>query len=228
MPGQLAPLAIHFSSPQPYERILVSVAGVPEGARLNAGVDTGGGYWLVAPKKLTGLAINLPAGSPDTVTLETQLLDSNTRTPLSAKGTFSVRLLQPAGGGVSYAQAIPMRPPTLRPRASLSSLWRYAAATIHDANPNVDAVQCVRQTKRGFLRCGVCDRGCGPGVHAGDFARIWPKPGLTSAPHFDPGLAIAAGCSPGFSAAGSGLSSTGPTAPPGAAARGGGADLRGQ
>ena len=72
VPGQPTPLAITIRSPQPAEKMLVSIAGVPEGARLSAGVDTGGGNWLVAPRRLNGLTINLPAGSPDVVSLEAQ------------------------------------------------------------------------------------------------------------------------------------------------------------
>lgn len=93
VPGQPAPLAIGIRSPLPFERTLVAIAGVPEGGRLNAGVDTGGGSWLVPPKRLNGLTINLPAGAPESITLEAQLLDSNARTPVSPRGTFAVRLV---------------------------------------------------------------------------------------------------------------------------------------
>lgn len=101
-PGQPAPLAITVNSQQPFEKMLVSISGVPEGARLSAGVDTGNGSWLIAPRRLNGLTINLPAGSPSTVALEAQLLDSNARTPLSTQAKFSVRVTQ-LGGTVSPA-----------------------------------------------------------------------------------------------------------------------------
>jgi hypothetical protein len=97
VPGQPAPLAISIKSPQPFEKMLVSISGVPEGARLSAGVDTGNGNWLIAPRRLNGLTISLPMGSPSLVALQAQLLDSNARTPLSAQGRFSVRVAQPGG-----------------------------------------------------------------------------------------------------------------------------------
>ena len=64
-PGRPIPLAINIRSPQPFEKMLVSIAGVPEGGRLSAGVDTGGGNWHVAPRRLNGLTISLPAGATD-------------------------------------------------------------------------------------------------------------------------------------------------------------------
>ncbi len=107
MPGQPASLAISIRSPQPFEKMLVSIAGVPEGGRLSAGVDTGGGNWLIAPRRLNGLTISLPAGSPGMVALEAQLLDSNARTPLSARGSFSVRVMQPGGTAPQASQTSP-------------------------------------------------------------------------------------------------------------------------
>jgi hypothetical protein len=94
VPGQPTPLTITIRSPQPFEKMLVSIAGVPEGGRLNTGVDTGGGNWLLSPRRLNGLTIKLPAYARDAVSLEVQLLDSNARTPLSAKGTLSIRVVQ--------------------------------------------------------------------------------------------------------------------------------------
>ena len=125
VPGQPTPIAISIRSPLPSEKMLVSIAGVPEGARLSAGVDTGGGNWLVAPRRLNGLTINLPAARPEAVFLEAQLLDSNARTPLSAKGTFAVRVAQPDGGApAAYTQSAPqtaMAYATRQPQPSSSS-----------------------------------------------------------------------------------------------------------
>jgi hypothetical protein len=91
-PGQPAPLSISIRSQQPFEKTLVSISGLPEGGRLSAGVDTGGGNWLLPPRRLSGLAISLPAGAPELVPLQVQLLDSNARTPLSAKTDFVIRM----------------------------------------------------------------------------------------------------------------------------------------
>ena len=130
IPGQPTPLAITIRSPQPAEKMLVSIAGVPEGARLSAGVDTGGGNWLVAPRRLNGLTINLPAGSFDVVSLEAQLLDSNARTPLSAKGTFAIRTGQPDGGSsAAYSQNAPQSAPAYAVRQPQPSSASYPFTT---------------------------------------------------------------------------------------------------
>jgi hypothetical protein len=115
VPGQPAPLAISIRSAQSFEKILVSVAGVPEGGRLSAGVDTGGGNWLIAPRRLSGLTINLPASAPAVVSLEAQLLDSNTRTPLSARATFTVRVMEPGGSVASADLSQTVSPPAPAP-----------------------------------------------------------------------------------------------------------------
>ena len=141
VPGQPAPLAISIRSAQSFEKILVSIAGVPEGGRLSAGVDTGGGNWLIAPRRLNGLTINLPASAPDVVSLEAQLLDSNSRTPLSAKGTFAVRVMQPGGSAASAALS-------RESARACPGIPREAAATVrcklsvHD--PNSQPANCSR------------------------------------------------------------------------------------
>jgi hypothetical protein len=115
VPGQPTSLAISIRSAQSFEKMLVSIAGIPEGGRLSAGVDTGGGNWLIAPRRLNGLTINLPAGAPDVVSLEAQLLDSNTRMPLSARGTFAVRVMQSGGSAASAALSQTVSPPAPAP-----------------------------------------------------------------------------------------------------------------
>jgi hypothetical protein len=120
-PGQPAPLAISIRSQQPFEKTLVSISGLPEGGRLNAGVDTGGGNWLLPPRRLSGLAISLPAGAPDVVPIQVQLLDSNARTPLSAKAEFVIRVRSAAGTQIASAgTAAPPLRPAQAPSASLN------------------------------------------------------------------------------------------------------------
>ncbi len=112
VPGQPAPLSIGIRSQLPVEKTLVAIQGIPEGGRLSAGVDAGGGSWLVPPKRLNGLTISLPAGLPGTISLEAQLLDSNARTPVSPRGTFAVRLVSAADTG----QTAPAFAPTQAPQ----------------------------------------------------------------------------------------------------------------
>jgi hypothetical protein len=90
--GQPAQLAISMKSQPSSDQALVNISGIPQGTRLSAGIDAGGGSWLLPPRRLNGLAINFPAGTPRTVPLEVQLLDSNARTPLSERKQFVVRV----------------------------------------------------------------------------------------------------------------------------------------
>ena len=106
-PGQPVPLAITVKSQQPFEKMLVSISGVPEGGRLNAGVDAGGGVWLLPPPRLNGLTLSLPEATPSSIPLEAQLLDSNARTPLSAKAAFSVRVNRTGAASPAAHNAAP-------------------------------------------------------------------------------------------------------------------------
>ncbi len=110
--GQPSPLAIEVKPEQANERNLISITGIPEGARLNAGVDAGGGNWLLPPRRLNGLTINVPAGAPDTVLLAVQVLDSNVRTPLSERKQFAIRVsaakTEPAAPAAAPAQTEPL------------------------------------------------------------------------------------------------------------------------
>ncbi len=91
-PGQSSALAIAISPERSGEQALVSITGVPDGARLSAGVDAGGGNWLLPPHRLKGLAISVPPSAAEPFLLEVQLLDGNVRTPLSDKKQFAVRV----------------------------------------------------------------------------------------------------------------------------------------
>ena len=135
MSGQPSPLAIEVKPEQVNDKTLISITGIPEGARLNAGIDAGGGNWLLPPRRLNGLTINVPAGSPDTVSLSVQVLDSNVRTPLSDKKQFAIRLnpakTEPAApvavqvtapAAAQPAEPAPIPPP--RPQPEIAALQR--------------------------------------------------------------------------------------------------------
>jgi hypothetical protein len=91
-PGQASPLSIAVKPEASGEQALVSITGVPDGARLNAGVDAGGGNWLLPPHRLKGLSINVPTTASEPFLLGVQLLDSNVRTPLSDRKQFAIRV----------------------------------------------------------------------------------------------------------------------------------------
>ncbi|MFT4078511.1 hypothetical protein [Rhodomicrobium sp.] len=94
-PGQPSPLSISVRPERLREPALVSITGLPSGARLNAGVDAGGGNWLLPPNRLNGLTINLPQNAPETVALAVELVDAKARTPLSDRQEFAVRIGAP-------------------------------------------------------------------------------------------------------------------------------------
>lgn len=136
VPGQPSPLSINVRSQLPSEKLLVSITGVPEGGRLSAGVEAEAGNWLVAPWRLAGLAISLPSGSPNVISLEAQILDSNTRAPLSQKGAFSVRLASAAPDAGQTAPAIaPRQPSQPNPSAGFSPQTTVATQPAADAAP---------------------------------------------------------------------------------------------
>jgi hypothetical protein len=132
--GQPSPLAIEVKPEQANEKTLISITGIPEGARLNAGIDAGGGNWLLPPRRLNGLTINVPAGSPDTVSLGVQVLDSNVRTPLSDKKQFAIR--------VNPARTEPATPTAVQ-RAAPTAAQPVAQAPIPPsrAQPEIAALQ---------------------------------------------------------------------------------------
>jgi hypothetical protein len=146
-PGQPAPISISVRSNQPFEKTLVSIAGLPEGGRLSAGVDTGGGNWLLPPRRLSGLTINLPASAPEIVSLQAQLLDSNARTPLSAKSDFTVRL---KAGSAAMPAPLPQSQTAnqvpARPAQAPASVLTFNTQTIAPQASTSPAAPVVRVT----------------------------------------------------------------------------------
>ncbi|MEO5347487.1 MAG: Ig-like domain-containing protein, partial [Magnetococcus sp. YQC-9] len=61
------PIALNISSlltdTDGSESLSITIAGVPDGASLSAGIDNGDGSWTLTPDQLTGLAITPPANS---------------------------------------------------------------------------------------------------------------------------------------------------------------------
>jgi hypothetical protein len=132
--GQPSPLAIGIRTQRPSEQTLVSITGIPEGGRLNAGVDAGGGNWLLPPRRLSGLTINLPRGVPNPVPLEVQLLDSNARTPLSEKRQFVIRMNSVATEANAPATSAESMVPSAAamPQSSGSAQFPASVATSFD------------------------------------------------------------------------------------------------
>jgi hypothetical protein len=102
--GQASPLSIAIKPDASAEQALVSITGVPDGARLNAGVDAGGGNWLLPPHRLKGLSINVSSAASGAFQLGVQLVDNNVRSPLSDKKQFTLRV---AGAKAEAASLVP-------------------------------------------------------------------------------------------------------------------------
>lgn len=90
-PGQAIDLKIEFEGPV-RENALVSLRGVPQQAQLSAGVDVGGGVWLLPLQRLVGLQMNVKGAVSGDFRLETQVMQSDARTPLSAPKSFTLSL----------------------------------------------------------------------------------------------------------------------------------------
>ncbi len=90
VPGRRAAFPIGIKSSLPPDSMLVSVAGMPQGARFSAGSTVCGNIWLLPAPVPDHLTIVLPSLAPIRVRLVVQLLDSSTGAPLSAKAASTV------------------------------------------------------------------------------------------------------------------------------------------
>lgn len=95
--GETFPLSVTLGGQEPAQDILVSLRGLPEGARLSAGIDAGGGAWLLPPQRLDGLKMSLAGAPAGSFTIEAQLLQPDARTPASKPARFTVNV-NPAAG----------------------------------------------------------------------------------------------------------------------------------
>jgi len=88
--GGPVPLNIALMGQVQPDEVLVTLRGLPEGARLSAGVDAGGGAWLLPPQRLEGLRLSFAAPPNGNAIVEAQLLQSDTLAPVSQPVTFMI------------------------------------------------------------------------------------------------------------------------------------------
>ncbi len=88
--GGPVPLNIALMGQVQPDEVLVTLRGLPEGARLSAGVDAGGGAWLLPPQRLEGLRLSFAAPPNGNAIIEAQLLQSDTLAPVSQPVTFMI------------------------------------------------------------------------------------------------------------------------------------------
>ncbi len=88
--GGSVPLNIALAGQVQPDAVLVTLRGMPEGARLSSGVDAGGGAWLLPPQRLDGLRVTFASPPTSNTVIEAQLLQSNTLAPVSEPVTFMI------------------------------------------------------------------------------------------------------------------------------------------
>src|SRR5204862_6513830 len=87
----------------------LTIAGVPKGAVLSAGTDTGNGIWTLTPAQLSGLTIKPPANSDTafTLTVTATSTESNGGNTASAVASLAVKAT-----GVADAPTLSVAPAT--------------------------------------------------------------------------------------------------------------------
>ncbi len=82
---------------EPRQLVVVMIAGLPEGARLSAGLDNRDGSWTLSPKDLVGLELLPAAGGPRELVLQVTAVAVRNREGELASAADEVRVeLEPA------------------------------------------------------------------------------------------------------------------------------------
>lgn len=101
---------------------VVLISGVPAGAELSAGSDSGDGSWTLSPDQLDALTINLPADAPEELTLEARLVAIDDRDGAMSTSARKVLVSREASDGAPQPSA-----PANRLRLDLDAVIREAA-----------------------------------------------------------------------------------------------------
>jgi predicted extracellular nuclease len=104
--GSAIPLSISaaLNDTDGSETLSITVAGVPSGVTLSAGVNQGGGVWLLTPSQLSGLSLTSPDNASFTLTVTATATESSHGDEASASADLSVTvknvapLVQPLAG----------------------------------------------------------------------------------------------------------------------------------
>ncbi len=104
--GGPVPLNIALMGQVQPDEVLVTLRGLPEGARLSSGVDAGGGAWLLPPQRLEGLRLSFAAPPNGNAIIEAQLLQSDTLAPISQPVTFMITTQGAAAGANISEEAV--------------------------------------------------------------------------------------------------------------------------
>ncbi len=83
-------LDIALDDPALAEDALVSIKGLPKGAKLSTGIDVSGGQWLLPPARLRNLTVSVPAATIGTFNMVAQLLKDDAQTSLSNPVPFTL------------------------------------------------------------------------------------------------------------------------------------------
>jgi hypothetical protein len=143
-PPPAAPLAISLPDPlaaEPDRVALVVVRGLPKGARLSAGVESGDGSWLLTPSDLPGLSMTSPPEGASDLALEVAAIAiaSPDGVLTSAAKTVFVPLrsvaIQPAPSAVVEPGPSPLVAPAPTPTAEPWSSRLVAPVPAPTAEP---------------------------------------------------------------------------------------------
>ena len=94
-PGNAIPLTISsaLTDTDSSESLAITIAGVPPGGTLSAGIDQGGGVWLLTPAQLTGLTITPATGTTDfSLTVISTSTEAANGDQASISDTFAVTM----------------------------------------------------------------------------------------------------------------------------------------
>ncbi len=85
------------------ETLAITISGVPAGATLSAGTDTGGGTWTLTPADLAGLTITPPSGSADDFTLTVTAISTEAANGDTAQTAGTIDVTVASAGNDSLA-----------------------------------------------------------------------------------------------------------------------------
>ena len=132
--GAAIPLDIRLTDLADGDESLVSLKGLPSGAKLSTGIDVGGGQWLLPPSRLKDLTVTLPQGATGSFNLEVQLLKDDAQTSLSDPVGFELSVGDKAGRSGASRSSQPDAAKRLAPKTEEAG--RLAA--LPDETPQIE------------------------------------------------------------------------------------------
>jgi hypothetical protein len=187
--GEPMPLdiAVSITDADGSERIEeVRIAGVPGGASLSAGNDTGGGVWTLGPGDLRGLELTTPGGFAGELTLEVTAVsvEGDTSASTTAPLAVSVDAVPSVGGAGASGAGEPFEAGDDAGDAPDAIDWTETLEEGFGSEPN-DAVAAMERLDERLAELAEADRAVAPGG-LGLVEEIADEPLATSTPDLVP------------------------------------------